>query len=43
MDEVRLYERGLTEKEVNEIMDDAAAVEAADKLTATWGAIKTSQ
>ena len=43
MDEVRLYERGLTEKEVNEIMDDAAAVEAADKLTVTWGAIKTSQ
>ena len=40
MDEVRFYNRPLTDKEVKTVMDDAKAVEGADKLTLTWATIK---
>ena len=48
MDEVRFYNRPLTDKEVKTVMDDVrlgvkTAVEGADKLTLAWATIKTHQ
>ena len=48
MDEVRFYNRPLTDKEVKTVMDDVrlgvkTAVEGVDKLTLTWATIKTHQ
>ena len=41
LDEVRLYDRALTEKEVsNNLKAEGLAVEAAGKLSLTWGKIK---
>ncbi len=41
MDEVRFYNRSLTDKEVETVMDDTKSVGGADKLTMTWATIKT--
>lgn len=47
MDDLNVWKRGLTEEEVNAIMNDSVetflAVEAHGKLTTTWGRLKTSQ
>ena len=47
MDDLNVWKRGLTEEEVNVIMDDGIetflAVEAQGKLTTTWGRLKTSK
>ena len=47
MDDLNVWKRGLTEEEVNVIMNDGfegfLAVEAQDKLTTTWGRLKTSK
>lgn len=40
IDEVRLYNTALDEKNMKDILGAFMAVEAADKLTATWGKIK---
>ena len=45
MDDLNVWKRGLTEEEVNTIMNDGVeaflAVEAQGKLTTTWGRLKT--
>ena len=42
IDEVRLYDRVLTEAEIAAVMDsDSLAVEASDKLAITWGQLKS--
>lgn len=45
MDDLNVWKRGLTEEEVNTIMNDGVeaflAVEAQGKLTTTWGKLKT--
>ena len=47
MDDLNIWKRGLTEEEVNGIMNDSVeaflAVEAQGKLTTTWGRLKTSK
>ena len=47
MDELNVWKRGLTEEEVNAIMNDSVetflAVEAHGKLATTWGSLKASQ
>ena len=47
MDDLNVWKRGLTEEEVNSIMNDSVetflAVEAHGKLTTTWGRLKTSR
>ena len=47
MDEMNVWKRGLTEEEVNSIMNDGVdgflAVEARGKLTTTWGRLKTAR
>ena len=47
MDDLNVWKRGLTEEEVNVIMNDGfegfLAVEAQGKLTTTWGRLKTSK
>ena len=47
MDDLNVWKRGLTEEEVNAIMNDSVetflAVEAHGKLTTTWGRLKASQ
>lgn len=47
MDDFNLWKRGLTEEEVNVIMNDGVeaflAVEAQGKLTTTWGKLKASR
>ena len=47
MDDLNVWKRGLTEEEVNSIMDGGIdtflAVEAQGKLTTTWGRLKTSR
>ena len=40
IDEVRLYEKTLTEAEIQTVMDTPQAVQARGKLTTTWGKIK---
>ncbi len=45
IDEVRLWNRALSEEEINTFMDqgvDALAVEATGKLSTTWGRLKAS-
>ena len=43
LDEVRLYDRALTEKEVlNNMEAEGLAVEPAGKLSLTWGQIKAA-
>ena len=43
IDEVRLYDRALSEKEVsNNLKAEGLAVEAAGKLSLTWGQIKAT-
>ena len=47
MDDFNLWKRGLTEEEVNDIMDNGlgvslTAVEARGKLTTTWGKLKVN-
>ncbi len=47
MDDLNIWKRGLTEEEVNAIMNDGLedflAVEAQGKLTTTWGRLKASK
>ena len=47
MDDLNVWKRGLTEEEVNTIMNDGVeaflAVEAQGKLTTIWGRLKTSR
>ena len=47
MDELNVWKRGLTEEEVNAIMNDSVeaflAVEAQGKLATTWGKLKASK
>ncbi len=47
MDELNVWKRGLTEEEVNSIMNEGIieflAVDARGKLTTTWGKLKTSK
>ena len=47
MDDLNVWKRGLTEEEVNMIMNDGVdaflAVEAQGKLTTTWGKLKASK
>ena len=46
IDEVRLWNRALSEDEINTFMEqgvDALAVEAAGKLSITWGYLKESR
>ncbi|MDE0467587.1 MAG: LamG domain-containing protein [Candidatus Poribacteria bacterium] len=47
MDELNVWKRGLTEEEVNAIMNDSVetflAVEAHGKLATTWGSLKASK
>lgn len=47
MDDLNIWKRGLTEEEVNIIMNDSVdaflAVEAQGKLATTWGRLKASQ
>ena len=47
MDELNVWKRGLTEEEVNAIMNDSVeaflAVEVHGKLTTTWGSLKASK
>ncbi len=47
MDELNVWKRGLTEEEVNSIMNEGIieflSVEAQGKLTTTWGKLKTSK
>ena len=47
MDELNVWKRGLTEEEVNSIMNDSVeeflAVEARGKLATTWGKLKASK
>jgi hypothetical protein len=47
MDELNVWKRGLTEEEVNAIMNDSVevflAVEAHGKLATTWGNLKASK
>ena len=47
MDELNVWKRGLTEEEVNSIMNDGVdaflAVEAQGKLATTWGKLKASK
>ena len=47
MDELNVWKRGLTEEEVNSIMNDGVdaflAVEARGKLATTWGKLKASK
>ena len=44
LDELRLYNRGLSEDEINNNMDAVGlAVEPSQKLTVTWGSIKGSR
>ena len=47
MDDLNVWKRGLTEEEVNTIMNDGVdgflAVEARGKLTTTWGRLKTAR
>jgi hypothetical protein len=47
MDDLNIWKRGLTEEEVNMIMNDGVdaflAVEAQGKLATTWGKLKTSK
>ncbi len=47
MDELNVWKRGLTEEEVNSIMNEGIelylSVEARDKLATTWGKLKTSK
>ena len=47
MDDLNIWKRGLSEEEVNNIMNNGAgatltAVEAHGKLTTTWGRLKTN-
>lgn len=42
IDEVRLYKKTLTEAEIQKVMDTPQAVQAHQKLTTTWGKIRTS-
>ena len=46
MDDLNVWKRGLTEEEVNAIMNDGVeaflAVEAQGKLTTTWGRLKSN-
>jgi len=43
LDEVRLYDRALSEKEVlNNMEAEGLAMEPAGKLNLTWGQIKTA-
>ena len=47
MDELNVWKRGLSEKEVNDIMNNGlgpllTAVEARDKLATTWGRLKSN-
>ena len=46
MDELNVWKRGLTEEEVNSIMNDGIeeffAVEAQGKLATTWGKLKSN-
>lgn len=42
IDEVRLYEKTLTEAEIQTVMDTPQVVQARGKLTTTWGKIKKS-
>ncbi len=41
IDEVKMWSVALTEQEIKKNMDTALAVDAQDKLTTTWGKIKT--
>ena len=47
MDDLNIWKRGLSEEEVNTIMNDGVdgflAVEARGKLTTTWGRLKTAR
>ena len=43
IDEISFWERALTEKEINEMMDVSLDVEAAGKLAVTWGELKARQ
>ena len=44
IDELYVYNRALTEKEVNDVKDgDLLPVEVQDKLTTTWGQLKTQR
>ena len=43
MDDLRIYDRALSEAEVTEVMEDVAAVSPADRLPLTWGAIKRTR
>ena len=42
IDEVRIYEKTLSEAEIQKVMETPQAVEAEDKLTTSWGRIKES-
>ena len=40
IDEVGLWDRALSEQEINQVKEDGLAVESAEKLATTWGTIK---
>ena len=40
IDEVRLYEKTLSEADIQKVMETPQDVEARGKLTTTWGKIK---
>ena len=41
IDEVRLYDRTLSEADIQKVMETPQDVEARGKLTTTWGQLKT--
>ena len=43
IDEVRLYEKALSEADIQKVMETPQDVEARGKLTTTWGKIKSLQ